>query len=172
MSSSGDGHPLSAVAVQKTCACPFSIAREYAELFLKGAETGGAEAFLSVPAPVSFLSLRRTGAMSFSLATDVTETGREHDEVVLHWTAGVRLLPDFRGTVRFRMEGLSTLVRLEGTYRPPFGRFGVIFDRTAGKWIAKRTFGDLLNRICRSLESQQRQWLERQALTPLLPADR
>lgn len=171
MNSSGDGHRLSAVSVEKACACPFSIAREYAELYLKGAETGGAEAFLSVPVPIPLLSLHRAVAMSYSLSADVTETGREHDEVTLHWSTGVRFLPDFQGTVRFRMAGLSTLVRIEGTYRPPFGRFGGAFDRIAGSWIAKRTFGDFLNRICRSLEAQQREWLGRQALTPLLRAD-
>jgi hypothetical protein len=169
---SGDGHRLSAVSVEKTCACPFSIAREYAELYLKGAETGGPEAIVSVPVPIPFLSLHRAVAMSYSVSADVTETGRGHDEVVLHWSTGARFLPDVRGAIRFRMAGLSTLVRIEGSYRPPFGRFGGAFDKIAGAWIAKRTFGDLLKRICRSLEAQQSEWLQRQELTPLLRADR
>jgi hypothetical protein len=51
---------------------------------------------------------------------------------------------------------------IDGSYKPPLGRPGAVFDRLIGKWIATSTISDLLRRITSSLEEQQRAWLSRQ----------
>jgi hypothetical protein len=144
-----DDSTLTEIAVERVCACPFSIAQAYAQDYLERAESTGASPLIVSPFALPFL--RRTVAMTFS--------------VVLHWKSGFALLPDFRGTIRFRAARRETLVRIEGTYAPPLGRFGTVFDGLIGKWIAKETVTDLLRRIAKSLESRQRDWLLRQVTT-------
>jgi hypothetical protein len=152
---------LTDVFAEKICDCPFSIAQEYAEVYLKKAEAGGVESFVRVPLAWPF-SLARRVALSFTRASDLTEPGRAHDQLVLRWASGVALLPNFRGTVRFRVDGRRTTVRIDGTYNPPLGKVGAALDRFVGKRIARRSVGDLLSRIVRSLERQQLEWLRRQ----------
>jgi len=163
MVTTNDDATLTEISVEKRCACPFSIAQEYAQQYLQRAEAGGAEPLAVYPFALPFFSLRRSVAMSFSLASDETEPGRAHDQVIVRWTSGFALLPDFRGTIRFRPEHNETLVMIDGTYKPPFGRPGAVFDRLIGKWIATSTVSDLLRRITASLEDQQRAWLRRHA---------
>jgi hypothetical protein len=151
---------LTEISVERVCACPFSIAQEYAEEYLRGAERGSATP-LAV-SPFAMPLMRRPVAMSFSLANDETEPGRAHESVLIRWEAGIGVLPDFRGTIRFRAARRETLVRIEGRYAPPLGRTGAVFDRLIGKWIATRTMSDLLRRIAARLELRQRDWLRRQ----------
>ena len=153
---------LTEISVEKRCACPFSIAQEYAQQYLQRMESGGPAPLAVYPFALPFFSLRRSVAMSFSLASDATEPGRAHEQVLLRWTSGFGLLPDFRGTIRFRPEHGGTLVMIDGTYKPPLGRPGAMFDRLIGKWIATSTISDLLRRIAASLELQQREWLAKQ----------
>jgi hypothetical protein len=162
MLTTNDAATLTEISVEQRCACPFSIAQEYAEQYLRRKEAGGTEPLAVYPFALPFFSLRRSVAMSFSLASDETEAGRAHDQVVVRWTSGFALLPDFRGTIRFRPQQGETLVTIAGTYKPPFGRPGAIFDRLIGKWIATSTISDLLRRITSSLEDQQRAWLTKQ----------
>jgi hypothetical protein len=162
MVTTNDDATLTEISVEKRCACPFSIAQEYAQQYLERTETGGPAPLVVYPFALPFFSLRRSVAMSFSLASDVTEPGRAHDQVLLRWTSGFGLLPDFRGTIRFRPEHGGTLVMIDGTYKPPLGRPGAMFDRLIGKWIATSTISDLLRRIAASLELQQREWLAKQ----------
>jgi len=163
MVTTNDDATLTEISIERRCACPFSIAQEYAQQYLKRTETGGPEPLVVYPFALPFFSLRRSVAMSFSLASDETEPGRAHDQVLVRWTSGFGLLPDFRGTIRFRPEHAGTLVMIDGSYKPPLGRPGAAFDRLIGKWIATSTISDLLRRITSSLEEQQRAWLSRQA---------
>ncbi len=162
MVTTNDDASLTEISVEKRCACPFSIAQEYAQQYLKRSETGGPDPLVVYPFARPFFSLRRSVAMSFSLASDETEPGRAHDQVLVRWTSGFGLLPDFRGTIRFRPDHAETLVMIDGSYKPPLGRPGAVFDRLIGKWIATSTVSDLLRRITSSLEEQQRAWLSRQ----------
>jgi hypothetical protein len=157
-----DDATLTEISVARRCVCPFSIAQEYAQQYLQRTETGGSEPLAVYPFALPFFSLRRSVAMSFSLASDDTEPGRAHDQVLVRWTSGFGLLPDFRGTIRFRPEQNETLVMIDGSYKPPLGRPGAVFDRLIGKWIATSTISDLLRRITSSLEEQQGAWLSRQ----------
>jgi hypothetical protein len=150
-----------AVTMQEYAACPFSIAGEYAVAYLRRAEAGEAEAAIHVPIRFLPAMLERRVAVTFGLHVDVTEPGRPHDEIRLRWTAGTPLLPDFRGTLRFRIAGQGTDVLVAGTYRVPFGPLGRIFDDIIGHRIAEASVGDLARRIADALETSERAWRAR-----------
>jgi len=92
------------------------------------------------------------------LAIDLVEEGRRHDEIRLRWSSGSKLFPNFRGTVRFRIEQTFTRVLVDGSYAPPLGVLGAAFDRFIGRHLAARTLDDLAGRIARALEKREREW--------------
>lgn len=132
--------------------CPFSVAHEYAEDYLGEAERGGGEAVLRAG------PLRRRVAVRFGLRADATDRGRSNDEIVLRWTARTRLLPYFSGTLRMRIDGTRTRMILEGSYVPPGGRLGALFDAVAGRHIAAATARGLLARIGEALAARELAW--------------
>jgi hypothetical protein len=147
------------VHVEATCKCPFAIAEEYARQYLERAERGGAEAALVVGLPGVLPALVRHVNVSFTLARDIQEAGRLHDEIRLRWLSGSPLYPDFRGTLRFRIAGvMRTGIILDGSYHPPFGIAGRVFDMLVGRWIAKRTLTDLAARLSSDLEEKELAW--------------
>jgi hypothetical protein len=132
--------------------CPFSIAGEYASDYLKDAEHGNDGAVLHAGPLGHRVTLR------FGLRTDSTDPGRPHDEVLLYWSAGTAWLPNFRGTLRMRINGERTRLVLDGIYAPPGGPLGVLFDVICGSRIAGATANDLLRRIARALEDKEILW--------------
>lgn len=143
------------VSVTALADCPFSIAQDYAAEYLQAAEAGGPEATIhALPLPI----LAHRVALRFGLHFDVTDGGRRHDEIRFFWTSGSPLLPDFRGTLRFRIVGLQTEVLLDGSYIVPFGALGHAFDAVAGRVIAKGSLDDLARRIARALAARQAAW--------------
>lgn len=156
--STGTNQPLTTVHGERTCECPFSMAESYTVDYLKQAEKGGPEAFLRVPLFGGLPALRWRVQPSFGIAIDVVEEGRRHDEIRLRWTSGSRLFPNFRGTVRFRIDQTFTRVLVDGSYVPPLGPIGATFDRWIGRHIAARSLDDLAGRIARALERREREW--------------
>jgi hypothetical protein len=140
------------VRAERTADCPFSVAQSYAEEFLAAAERGEPEAI--VRAGPAHLAVR----FGFEARTDVLERGRIHDEIAVHWTAHSPLLPDFAGTLRFRIAGTRTRFILEGTYVPPGGVFGALFDRVAGRRIAQATAVDLVTQIAARAAAREAAW--------------
>jgi hypothetical protein len=153
-----------AVTVQAYAACPFSIAQEYAVEYLRRAEAGAPEADIHVPIRFLPAFLQRSVAVTFGLHVDVSDAGRPHDEIRIRWNAGTPLLPDFRGTLRFRIAAPGTDVLVDGTYGVPFGALGRIFDDLIGHVIAKASVGDLARRIADALETNERAWRARVAV--------
>lgn len=153
-----------AVAVEAHAACPYSIAQEYAVEYLRRAEAGTKEAEIRVPLRFLPALLRRRVAVTFGLHADVAELGRSHDEIQIRWNAGTALLPDFRGTLRFRIAGSGTDVLVEGKYRAPFGALGGLFDGVIGRHIARASVGDLARRLADALETNERAWRSRVAV--------
>jgi hypothetical protein len=151
-----------AISVQEHAACPFSIAQEYAVEYLRRAETGNDEAQIRVPIAFFPGFLRRRVTVTFGLHYDVAEKGRVHDEIRLRWTAGTPWLPDFRGTMRFRIAGKQTDVLVDGSYRIPFGNVGRVFDNLAGRRIALASLRDLTRRIADALETNERDWRKKE----------
>jgi hypothetical protein len=157
-------HDVRAVSLHEHAACPFSIAQDYAVEYLRRAEAGQAEAEIRVPLAFFAGVFRRSVAIVFGLHYDVAERGRSHDEIRLHWNSGTPLLPDFRGTLRFRIAGTGTDVLIEGSYGVPLGMLGRIFDNVAGRHIARASLRDFARRIADALEANQREWRAKQEL--------
>jgi hypothetical protein len=121
-----------AVRAEVRADCPFSVAEEYAVDYFRRAEAGYAEAEMRVPVRLLPRFFHRRMAVAFALQADVVEAGRAHQEFRVRWTAGTPLLPNFRGTVRFRIAGPETRVIVDGSYEAPFGVLGRIFDHLIG----------------------------------------
>jgi hypothetical protein len=141
-----------------TAACPFSIAQDYAVEFLREAEAGSAQADIHVPIPFLPPFVQHRVALTFKLQYDVAESGRRHEQIRIEWNAGMSLLPNFAGTIRFRIDGANTRVLVEGAYRVPFGIIGGVFDRLIGGAIANASVHDLARRIAGYLEIRQQSW--------------
>jgi len=152
---------ISRVAVERVAQCPFSVAHEYAEDFLREAER---EIALRVPIR-DFISgarghMHRRVKLVFGLHPDDTEGGRVHDAMLLEWKAGTRLFPQFHGTLRLRIETVeSTRLEFEGAYRVPFGAAGALFDNLIGQRLARSTMADLLGRIVAALERREAEYV-------------
>ena len=150
--------PRTAVAASAIAECPFSIAEEYAAAYLQNAEAGRDEAYIRVAWFFPFNAFRHRVKLTFGRHTDVVEPGRTHEELRFHWGSGTRFLPDFRGTVRFRIDGTRTLVIIEGSYGVPLGMLGRAFDALVGKRVAHAGLQDLANRIASYLADLETTW--------------
>jgi hypothetical protein len=145
------------VVVERIVRCPFSVAHDYAEDWFAGAARG---IELHVPlrdvAPTRTGHLRRRVRLVAERVRDEHDPGRAHDALEIDWSAGTRFFPDFRGALRLRIASVeTTLLSLEGTYQPPFGAFGAVFDRVVGRRIAQATMRDLLERLGDAMEKRE-----------------
>jgi hypothetical protein len=142
----------SRVAVERIVRCPFSVAHDYAEDFFADASRG-----VELHVPLRDLGrLRRPVRLIAERRPDEHDPGRLHDALEIDWTAGTHFFPDFRGTLRLRIDSVETTrLSLEGTYQPPFGAFGRVFDLVAGRRIARATLSDLLRRLGDAMEARE-----------------
>ena len=145
------------VVVERVVRCPFSVAHDYAEDFFAEA-AGGVE--LHVPlrdiAPTRGGHLRRHVRLVAARIPDEHERGRIHDALEIDWAAGTRFFPDFHGALRLRIASVEeTRLTLDGTYQPPFGAFGAVFDQLIGRRIARATLHDLLRRLGDAMERRE-----------------
>ena len=148
----------SRVIAERVVRCPFSVAHDYAEDFFRQAAARGAEVGVRLRDVVPTVGgrLRQPVRVTSARRPDEAETGRAHDELDICWTAGTRFFPDFRGTLRLRIASVDeTRLTLEGTYRPPFGMAGRIFDIVLGRRIARATMCDLLDRLADAMERRE-----------------
>jgi len=150
---------VSRVVVERVARCPFSVAHDYAEEYLREAEH---EVEVRVPLRDLIRSVpgqaHKAVKLVFALHPDETEGGRGHDAMMIEWHAGTRLFPDFHGTLRLRIATVeSTRLTFEGAYRPPLGQVGVAFDALIGRRIARATMRELLDRIADALERRERE---------------
>jgi hypothetical protein len=162
LTNTGDPRPNARVVkAEAHVVCPFSIAEEYAVDYLRRAEAGREEAEVRVPIRFFPTVLRRRAAVTFSLHFDIREPGRTHDEIHVRWSSRTRLLPNFRGTIRYRIDGSGTRLIVEGSYRVPFGTVGRLFDHLVGHYLARTSLCDFTRRIASFLETSNRHWLAR-----------
>lgn len=148
---------VSHVHAEALAACAFSVAQGYTEDYLRRAERGGSEASVQVPI-VGNWAIGPTAKFTFTLRSDAAEQGRSHEEIGLRWTTASRLLPDFHGTIRFRIQRSETRIVLDGIYLPPAGAFGSFFDVLVGRRIAARTCRYFVQRIADSLAEREHSW--------------
>jgi hypothetical protein len=148
----------SVVVAERVARCPFSVAHEYAEDFFLQAAVRGAEVGVRLRDVVPTVGgrLRQPVRLISARRPDEAESGRAHDQLEISWTAGTRFFPDFRGTLQLRIASVEeTRLTLEGTYRPPFGAAGRVFDALLGRRIARATMRDLLERLADAMERRE-----------------
>lgn len=124
--------------------CPFSAAIEYATYFFEQRTT----------LPLSgTLALQTDVLTTFEVVLDRTDASRLHNALHLDWSPGERLpLPRFSGLLTVRPDSSRSELSLEGTYEPPFGSLGQIFDGLMGRQIAHGTLRALLRQISAFIE--------------------
>lgn len=132
-------------------AAPFSAVIEYANDF-----------FLEHPR-LHIRSLAGTRAavdVHHSVVSDLSDTARLHDAIVLSWQPRLPLFPDFAGCVSVRPHFKGSMLAIEGSYEPPFGKPGRIFDRFAGRMLAFASLDFLLYRLRASIERRYRTYVK------------
>jgi hypothetical protein len=135
---------MTEIRVTSYCECPFSDAIEFAQRALKN------EPRMQV-SPVSLVS--ENVSQATKLVDDATDTSRIHDALLLAWKPDHQAtFPDFRGLLTVRPRDRGVWMRLQGTYNPPFGLAGKVFDAVAGKRIAQLTLRRLLDRVIEDVE--------------------
>ena len=97
--------------------------------------------WLRVPARIDFL----------------TPTGHPAASISLRWRASrlAQYFPILEADVLVRGFDGATELTLEGTYRPPLGLIGLIFDRLVGRWFATTTVERFVDGLATSLETAE-----------------
>ncbi|MDQ2866329.1 MAG: hypothetical protein M3R51_08895 [Candidatus Eremiobacteraeota bacterium] len=130
---------------QRNVYCPFTSAVPLIERFHRKAP-------LKV-GPFAFMEL----GVEHTLAEtqDYTDAARAHEALILQWRChGLLPVPRFRGMITVRPNGLTTEIRIDGQYMPPFGPLGDVFDRVLGSHIAGRTLSRFLDRISAFIDTE------------------
>lgn len=130
---------------------PFSAVIEYANYF-----------FLEHPR-LHIRSLGGTRAavdVQHEVVTDVADLARMHDAIVLSWQPRLPLFPDFVGCVSVRPHFKGSMLSIEGTYEPPFGALGRVFDRIGGRMLAFASLDFLLFRVRGFIERRYRSYVK------------
>ena len=125
--------------------CPFSAVIEYVDEALRR------RIDLAVsPAPLLSARVR----MRLRVVDDLTDPVRRHDALLVAWRPAMpRLFPAFRGALTVRPKGRGAWLRIRGSYQPPFGTLGRLFDAVAGRTLALRTLDRLLQEIVLEVEA-------------------
>lgn len=79
-----------------------------------------------------------------------------NDVLVIGWEPrGTRVVPEFHGILSYDadVDASSSVLTLTGTYDPPGGALGEVFDAAVGFLIARSTVHDLLRRIACQIET-------------------
>lgn len=130
---------------------PFSAVIEYANDF-----------FLEHPRMRihSVAGMRAAVDVEHALVTDLADTARLHEAIVLNWRPRLRLFPNFEGFVSVRPHFKGSMLAIEGSYTPPFGAPGRLFDRIGGRMLAFASLDFLLYRIRAYIERRYRTYVQ------------
>jgi hypothetical protein len=158
------------ILAQRTADCPSAAALDYANAFFLQHEGDKAA---EVRLPLRALGVPFRDALAhpvrfrFTLHEDLTEQGRSHEEIAFSWNAGTKWLPNFHGTLRVRIAPrVHAALSIEGWYAPPFGFFGMLFDRILGRKLAQKTVESLLDQIAERMESEERAFQATHSVNP------
>jgi len=88
------------------------------------------------------------------LVDDKTDSVRGHDALTLSWRPRWPVFPSFRGLATVRPQSPGSILALEGSYEPPGGLPGQIFDRFIGRRLAYGTMDHLLDRLRRYVKQR------------------
>jgi hypothetical protein len=137
---------MRSITVTQRANVPFSRSVDLAERFFKRPHR------LTV-GPGTFL--RAAVVQESAQIRDVTDDTMVHEALMVIWQSRSRLpLPDFHGLLTVRVRAPGTEVSIHGSYVPPFGIAGKLFDVAIGRGIARATLRKLLDDICRYLGTE------------------
>jgi uncharacterized membrane protein len=89
-----------------------------------------------------------------ALVDDKTDAVRGHDALTISWRPRWSAFPSFRGLATVRPQSPGSILALEGSYEPPGGFAGQIFDRLIGRRLANSTMDHLLDRLRRYINDR------------------
>jgi hypothetical protein len=149
---------MRSITVTQRADVPFSLSVDLAERFFKrphGLAVG----------PGRFL--RASVVQESAQIRDVTDDTMVHEALMVIWQSRMRLpLPDFHGLLTVRVWAPGTEISIRGSYVPPFGIAGQLFDSAIGWRIARMTLQRLLRDVCAYLEAQhEKERADRDAAT-------
>ena len=102
-----------------------------------------------------FSTLRARVQIETMTIRDDTDQTRIHEAIQLRWKAPSQMpLPIMNGLITVRPNGPATELRMEGTYEPPFGVFGRLFDLLIGRFLAQRTLKRFLDELHDFIEQE------------------
>lgn len=127
------------VCAERDVDCAFSATIEIiARLFAAGAD------YRVGP----FRSIHTRVRLEAAEVRDTTDQARVHDALHLRWEAPSRFpLPVMHGLITVRPRAPVTELHMEGTYVPPLGPLGKVFDRIIGCHLAQRTMNGFLDEL-------------------------
>lgn len=150
---------MSTLQERRVLHCPYQRARSYLEAALKEpAEKQESKTIrLQVPiGPPGGVALNKEVAITVGAGKDPMH----FDEPwAIHWEPiGGGPYPNFDGTLTVRADETyqSSLLELNGEYKPPLGAAGAAFDAVLGSRIASMTAQELLEKIGNEIERQYR----------------
>jgi hypothetical protein len=124
--------------------CPFSVSIEMIERALRQRRD-------MIVCPIR--GVRERVHLGWAVVDDLTDECRRHDALTIYWKPEHRTFPEFSGTLTVRPHFRDVHVRITGQYSPPFGIAGRLFDRMAGRHIARLTLRRLVRDLARSAEA-------------------
>jgi hypothetical protein len=131
--------------------CPFSRITEMIERSLEHHRE-----FSVSPMP----GVRERVKVGWSIVDDLSDEARRHDAIALYWTPQHATFPAFAGMMTVRPHYRESYLRISGYYEPPLGVSGRLFDRMAGRRIARLTLRRLIRDLARDVESRYLVYLE------------
>jgi len=92
--------------------------------------------------------------LRYTLLDDWTHLVRRHAGLSFKWRPQTRAFPRFGAVLTVRPRNGTSTLSLEGSYDPPGGWLGRLFDRLVGERLANRTMDALLREIKDYIERQ------------------
>ena len=126
--------------------CPYHLAQRFLYDSISEFAESGEQRPLTLTAPGPGMELTKGVMVSFGPAADPMHFDQPWR---IHWKPRSRLYPEFEGELTVRADETYETSRLElrGSYQPPGGIAGAVFDLAAGAHIASATAQALLHRI-------------------------
>ncbi len=131
--------------------CPFSVAVDMMERALRDRHD-------MLVSPMR--GVRERVHVGWAIVDDLTDECRRHDALTIFWKPEHRTFPAFSGTLTVRPHFRDVHVRITGQYDPPLGGTGRLFDRMAGRHIARLTLRRLIRDLARAAESRYLVYLQ------------
>ncbi len=151
---------MSTLYQKRHIACPYNRAQDILAKTLQPSASSGQPQVL-------LLALSDTASAAAGLSKEVVVTfGVAIDPMHfdqpwnVHWhPKGGGLYPDFDGLLTVRADDTykTAILELVGTYEPPLGAIGEVFDTVVGTRIASATARELLRKLGDDIENEYRE---------------